>query len=237
MTIPRTADDLTSEWCSDALGRTITTVTPTPLGVGMGLIGQLHRLELDGPDGPSTVIAKMAAPTDEGRFVATVSTCTGARPASTAALTTHDNCAPGLLSLRTRSGDPRRGAPPRRRVAAWPAPGSDRGCSVAEARPAIGASRSLHTCFWDDATLDDADLLLKLADDPYPAAVAFAYDTAWPRVAGVLPRGRQPASAGVRRCVLPRRSPRCSRSWSSRRSCWPTATGDSTISSSLPTVT
>ena len=72
MTIPRTVDDLTPEWCSDALGRAITTVTPTPLGVGVGLVGQLFRLELDGPDGASTIVAKMAAPTDEARFVATV---------------------------------------------------------------------------------------------------------------------------------------------------------------------
>ena len=72
MTIPRTVDDLTPEWCSEALGRTITPSPPTPLGVGVGLVGQLFQLELDGPDGPSTVVAKLAAPTDEGRFVATV---------------------------------------------------------------------------------------------------------------------------------------------------------------------
>src|ERR1700730_12762213 len=72
MTIPRTVGDLTPPWCSEALGREITTVAPTPLGVGVGLVGQLFRLELDGPEGASTVIAKMAAPTLEGRFVATV---------------------------------------------------------------------------------------------------------------------------------------------------------------------
>src|SRR5215475_5566206 len=72
MTIPRTVDDLTPEWCSAALGRSIDTVTAAPIGVGVGLVGQLFRLELDGPDGPSTVVAKLAAPTDEGRFVATV---------------------------------------------------------------------------------------------------------------------------------------------------------------------
>ena len=38
MTIPRTVDDLKPQWCSDALGRAITTVTPTPLGVGVGLV-------------------------------------------------------------------------------------------------------------------------------------------------------------------------------------------------------
>ena len=72
MTIPRTVDDLTAQWCSEALGRTIDKVTATPLGVGVGLVGLLYKLELEGPDGTSTVVAKLAAPTDEGRFVATV---------------------------------------------------------------------------------------------------------------------------------------------------------------------
>ena len=72
MTIPRTVDHLTPEWCSDALRRKIAGVVATPIGVGVGLVGQLFRLELDGPAGRSTVVAKLAAPTDEGRFVATV---------------------------------------------------------------------------------------------------------------------------------------------------------------------
>ena len=70
MTIPRVLDDLTPQWCSEALGRSITTLTSTPIGVGVGLVGQLARLELDGPDGPATMIAKLAAPTEETRFVA-----------------------------------------------------------------------------------------------------------------------------------------------------------------------
>ena len=49
MTIPRTAEDLTPQWCSEALGRTITTVESTPLGVGMGLVGQLFRLASTDP--------------------------------------------------------------------------------------------------------------------------------------------------------------------------------------------
>ena len=43
MIIPRTLDDITAEWCGDALGRTITAVDIAPLGVGIGLVGQLFR--------------------------------------------------------------------------------------------------------------------------------------------------------------------------------------------------
>jgi hypothetical protein len=193
MPIPRTVDDLTPEWCSDALGRAITKVTPTPLGVGVGLVGQLFRLELDGPDGASTVVAKMAAPTDEGRFVATVLNMYG-REASFYE----------QLSPRTTIGHPmcfhsehdpqtqdsvlllddvsQRG----RQLDQL------RGCSVREARPAIRTLANLHACFWDDSSLDDTDWLLRLGDDPYPGAVAFAYGTAWPRVQEFFPEQMTP---------------------------------------------
>ncbi|HTK17073.1 MAG TPA: phosphotransferase [Acidimicrobiia bacterium] len=194
MTIPRTVDDLTPEWCSDALGRTITKVTPTPLGVGVGLIGQLFRLELDGPDGARTVVAKMAAPTPEGRFVATVLNMYG-REASFYE----------QLSARTAIGHPMcfhsehdpqtqdavlllEDVSPRGRVL-----DQLKGCSVKEARPAIRTLANLHASFWDDSTLDDAGWLLRLADDPYPGAVGFAYETAWPRVQEFFPEQMTPA--------------------------------------------
>jgi hypothetical protein len=56
------------------------------------------------------------------------------------------------------------------------------GATVDEARPAIRTLARLHAAYWDGAGLDAADWLLHLCDDPYPGAVAFAYETAWPRV-------------------------------------------------------
>ena len=194
MTIPRTVDDLTPQWCSDALGRAITTVTPTPLGVGVGLVGQLFRLELDGPDGASTIVAKMAAPTDEGRFVATVLNMYGREASFYEQLSPrttigHPACfhsqhdpqtqdAVLLLedvSLRGRQLD------------------QLKGCSVRDARPAVRCLANLHACFWDDSSLDGAKWLLRLGDDPYPGAVAFAYETAWPRVQEFFPEQMTPA--------------------------------------------
>ena len=188
MTIPRTVDDLTPQWCSDVLGRTITSVAATPLGVGMGLVGQLFRLQLDGPDGTRTVVAKLAAPTAEGRFVATVLNMYGREASfyeqlSPRTAIAHPACyhsehdpatQDAVLLLEDVS--------PRGRLL-----DQIGGCSVVEARPAIRALASLHACFWDDATLDDSDWLLRLGDEPYPGAVAFAYDTAWPRTIEFFP--------------------------------------------------
>ena len=67
-----------------------------------------------------------------------------------------------------------------------------KGCSVREARPAVRCLANLHACFWDDSTLDDAKWLLRLRDDPYPGAVAFAYETAWPRVQEFFPEQMTP---------------------------------------------
>ena len=194
MTIPRTVDDLTPEWCSYALGRAITKVTPTPIGVGIGLVGQLFRLELDGPDGAQTIIAKMAAPAAESRFVATVLNMYG-REAKFYE----------QLSPRTPIGHPAcfhsehdpetqdavlllEDVSPRGRIL-----DQLKGCTVKEARPAIRTLANLHAAFWDDSTLDDADWLLRLSDDPYPGAVGFAYETAWPRVQEFFPEQMTPA--------------------------------------------
>jgi Phosphotransferase enzyme family len=188
MTIPRTADDLTPEWCSDALGRSITTVTREPLGVGMGLVGQLYRLALDGPDGASTIVAKLAAPTDEGRFVATVLNMYGREARFYEQLSSRTTLAHPVCYHSQHDPETQdsvlllEDVAPRGRLLDQIA-----GCSIADARPAIRALANLHACFWDDPALDEADWLLRLTDDPYPGAVAFAYETAWPRLQEFFP--------------------------------------------------
>src|SRR5205085_938506 len=132
------------------------TVTSTPLGVGVGLVGQLFKLTLDGPDGTSTVVAKLAAPTDEGRFVATVLNMYGREVGF------YD-----VLSARTEIGHPAcyyaehdagtqdtvlllEDVSTRGRMLDQVA-----GCSVSDARSAIRSLAKLHAGFWDDASLDD----------------------------------------------------------------------------------
>jgi hypothetical protein len=183
MTIPRTIDDITPEWLSDTLGRSVTTVTSEPVGVGVGLVGQLFRLRMEGGGEQSTVIAKLAAPTDDGRFVATVLNMYGREVGfynelSARTSIAHPDCYFAVhdpvtqdsvllledVSVRGRGGD------------------QVTGCSLADARPAIRTLARLHACFWDDASLLESSFLLRLADDPYPAAVGMAYEIAWPRV-------------------------------------------------------
>lgn len=194
MTIPRTFTDLTPEWCTEALGRPISSVTATPIGVGVGLVGQLARLQLDGPNGPSVVIAKLAAPTDESRFVATVLNMYGREvgfytelsartpiPHPACYCAEHDAETQDSVLLLEDVG-------PRGRAF-----DQVEGCTVAEARPAIRTLARLHARFWDEAGLADAAWLLRLCDSPYPDAVAMAFDLAWPAAQALFPDAMTPA--------------------------------------------
>lgn len=180
-TIPRVAEDLTAEWLSEVLGREITGVAVEPMGVGVGLVGSLFRLRLTGESGPATIVAKLSAPTDEGRFVATVINMYGrevgfysgladrvtiAHPACFHAA--HDpQTQDSVLLLEDVSG---RGV----------MLDSLTGISVEDAGPAVRTLARHHAAFWDDPSLAEYPFLLRLADEPYPSAVAFAYEAAWP---------------------------------------------------------
>ncbi|HUI47761.1 MAG TPA: phosphotransferase [Acidimicrobiia bacterium] len=181
--IPSTIDDVTPEWLADAIRRPVARMLKEPIAVGVGLVGQLFRIRFEGDGSPSTVIVKLAAPTEEGRFVATVLNMYGRevgfyKELSSRTSIAHPACYfaahdPGTqdtvlvledVSTRGRAGD---------QVA---------GCSLDEARSAIRTLARLHACFWEDETLSSASFVLRLADDPYPATVAMAYELAWPRV-------------------------------------------------------
>ena len=132
------------------------------------------------------VIAKLAAPTDETRFVATVLNMYGRevgfyRELSPRAPIPHPVCHYAAHDPETQDtvllleDVASRGR----------AIDQIAGCSVTEAIPAIRTLARLHAGFWDDPTLADIDWLLRLCDDPYPSAVAFAYEAAWPVVQGL----------------------------------------------------
>ena len=157
MTIPRTVDDLTPEWCSDALRRPITSVLPTPLGVGVGLVGQLYRLELDGPGGRDTMVAKLAGPTDESRFVATVLNMYGREVGFYNELSKRTSIAHPVCHFSEHDPETQdtvlllEDVSVRGRMLDQVA-----GCSVSDTRSSIRSLAKLHACFWDDSSLDDA---------------------------------------------------------------------------------
>jgi hypothetical protein len=183
MTIPNTLDDLTPEWLSDALGRRITAVRAEPLGVGVGLVGTLFRLQLTGDGEPDTMIAKLSATSEEGRFVPTILNMYGRevgfyKELSARTPIRHPVCYYADHDPQTQDcvlllEDVSTCATLQDQLA---------GCDVANAGPALRTLAKLHAEFWDDTSIGDCSFLLKLSDDPYPGAVSFAYETAWPVV-------------------------------------------------------
>jgi hypothetical protein len=128
------------------------------------------------------VIAKLAAPTAEDRFVATVLNMYGREVGFYTALSErtpirHPRCfyaahdpetEDSVLLLEDVSPLGR----------AWD---QVEGCTLDEARPAIRTLARLHAAFWDDPTLAELGWLTRICDDPYPATVTMAFEAAWPR--------------------------------------------------------
>jgi Ecdysteroid kinase-like family len=190
--IPTRVDDLTVEWLTEAFDRTehVTSVGAKPLGVGVGLVGQLYRLTLtwSGGDGPSVVIAKLAAQGAESRFVATVLNMYGREHGFYTELAQHTRLAhphcyysdhdpesqDSILILEDVSARGRE----LDQVA---------GTTLAEVGPAIDALAAFHAGWWDSPELERHDWLKRLADDPYPGAVAMAYSAGWPNIEAMYP--------------------------------------------------
>lgn len=67
---PGRVEDLSAAWLSEALGWTVSGFRVQSLGEGVGVIGQVRRIELDSEAGPSSIVAKFASPVAENRAVA-----------------------------------------------------------------------------------------------------------------------------------------------------------------------
>jgi Ecdysteroid kinase-like family len=192
-TIPRTLDDVTADWLSDVLDRSITGFTTEPVGVGIGLVGQLHRLTLEGDCDPKTLIAKFSAPTDEGRFVATVLNMYGREVGFYNELSPHTRIPHPQCFYAAHDAETQDSILLLEDVSTRGAMLDQiEGVAVDEAGPALRTLAQLHAGFWGDDSLGDHAFLLRLADEPYPGAVQFAYATAWPNAQEFFPDQMNP---------------------------------------------
>ena len=67
---PTQPDEMNAKWLSATLGYEVSDCTVEAFGEGAGIIGQVTRVHLQTDSGPSTIIAKFAAPAPENRAVA-----------------------------------------------------------------------------------------------------------------------------------------------------------------------
>lgn len=184
--IPKTVADLTPEWLTGAIDATgsVVGVVSEPVGVGVGLVGQLHRLHLTwAGDGPATIIAKLAAEGEESRFVATVLNMYGREHGFYTELSPHTRLAhphcyfsahdPGTQDSVLLLEDVSERGTMRDQIA---------GARVGDAAGIVDALADFHADWWNSDELGRYEWLKALGDDPYPGAVQLAFGAGWPNV-------------------------------------------------------
>jgi hypothetical protein len=188
-TIPGSPSEITPDWLTQALRAggtigddvTVSAVDAEPVGVGVGLVGALARLTpaYAGGAGPASVIAKLPAPDEGTRFVASIlrmyrkevgfyTDLSGRTvlPHAHCYYAAHDDDTDAfVLLLEDLSGG---------RVV-------DQldGCSRPDAEAAIDRLADFHAGFWNDATLAGTGWVNALCDAPFPDAIAMSYDQSW----------------------------------------------------------
>ena len=176
-------EHLTPEYLTEALGAVVVERTVEPVGVGVGLIGQLYRVTptyADGATGPVSVIAKLPGATEESRFVAMVlnmyqkecgfyrelAATSGTLPPASHHVTfepeSHD-----FVLLLDDVGHHRQ---------------ADQidGIGLADAEIAVRALAHLNATWWEHPDLLASPYVRPLNESPFPEAVAMSYDAAWP---------------------------------------------------------
>jgi hypothetical protein len=184
--VPFKPEDVTAEWLSGAVGAKVSGFDMEQIGIGVGLLGRLYRVTLQGGGGPASVVAKF--PTlDEGarmnvveplRFyekeVAFYREVAPNAPINTPKVyaAEFDPDSGDFVLLLEDLGD--------RRMCDQTV-----GCAVADAQIAVDTMADMHANWWGS---DFADMpwLPNYADPPFPQVIAGMFKQAWPRALDVL---------------------------------------------------
>jgi hypothetical protein len=176
-------EDLTPAYLTEALGAPVVATAVEPVGVGVGLIGQLYRITPTygaGASGPTSVIAKVPGATEESRFVAQVlnmyqKECGFYRDLAVASGTlspvshhvAFDPESHDFLLLLDDVGHHRQ---------------ADQidGIGLADAEIAVRALARLNATWWEHPDLLASQYVRPLNESPFPEAVSMSYDAAWP---------------------------------------------------------
>lgn len=194
-TMPTTVEELIPDWLTTVLGRPgrsegtaeprarVAEVRATPVGVGVGLLGTLHRLDLtwSGGVGPSSVVVKWPAAGESSRAVAAlfdlyrteVSFYRDLALTTGVAVACHHSASDEdahdfVLVLADQSGDTT----------------LDQlmGCPPDRARTVVTALADLHARHWDGAGLDASGWLRPLDHRDLVHAFQTALRMTWPEV-------------------------------------------------------
>ena len=178
-----TIEDITPEYLTEALGQPVTALTSEPVGVGVGLIGQLYRVTPtygDGGSGPEQLIVKLPGPTEEARFVAQVlqmyETEAGfyrdlAQGSSVASPGSHhitfDPETHDFVLILDDVGHCRQAD-------------QIEGLNLEDAKVAVRELARLNAAWWEHPDLLASAYLRPMTESPFPEAVTMSYEGSWP---------------------------------------------------------
>jgi ecdysteroid kinase len=183
---PHQPEDLSAAWLTEQLDGTVTGFSIEQIGVGVGLLGRLYRLTLEGDGVPTSVIAKFPTLDEAARM----------NVAGPLSFYANEIAFYGQAAAETPV------ATPRAYFAAFDAESGDFallledlggcrvadqtvGCEIADAETAIDAMAALHSRWWDH---DFAEMpwVRSYADPPYPQVLAAMFKQAWPEAVKVI---------------------------------------------------
>jgi hypothetical protein len=183
---PFRPEDITNEWLTEAVGADVTGFDMEQIGIGVGLLGRLYRINLNGA-GPGSVIAKF--PTlDEGARMNVIEPMNFYEKE----IRFYEE-----VAADTPIGTPRiyfsRFDPESRDFVLLLEDLSDRrmedqilGCGSSDALDALAPLAAHHATWWESEKLDSLTWLPKLAEPPYPQVIAGMFKQSWPRAQEVL---------------------------------------------------
>ncbi len=187
--LPRSPDDVDGTWLTNVIGPTVgpfarvADVRVRPVGVGIGLLGQLRRYTLrwEGGDGPTSVVVKFPAAGDKSRALAEALAMYPREVAfyrdlgATTPLSV--DCYHAVVDASTHDFalvlEDMGGATTVDQLA---------GCPCERAEQVVTALADHHARHWDGAGLDRAPWLERFVDQGLPGQIAAAVRVCWPGI-------------------------------------------------------
>lgn len=184
---PRVPEDITTTWLSDAVGAPVTSFDTEQIGIGVGLLGRLFRLSIQGDGAPASVIAKFPTLDESARMnvveplrfyekeVRFYEQMAGDNPLrSPTVYSSGFDPATGdfVLLLEDLSG---------RRMC-----DQTIGCEISDAEVAIDAMAGMHAEWWQSPRFDEFSWLPAAVDAPLPQVVAAIFKQGWPQALEVF---------------------------------------------------
>lgn len=183
VSIPSSIDDVTAEWLRDATGLAVTAARAEQIGAGIGVIGAVYRVHLDGEGVPPTVVVKLQGLDEAAAFTGTILRMyirevrfyerMAARVPVRVPRALHtalDEETSAFVVVMEDMGE--------LRIVDQVA-----GMAIADAERAVDRLAAWHATFWGEGEqLADEGITVSLADPIYPAILPMVFAEGWEKV-------------------------------------------------------